>query len=193
MASLWGLFIRKFLDLQYIKTPRTFDVPRLQKYFVIPYFGSESDKLKRELNDLLAKFYPYLNPRIILVNTFSIGSFFRFKDRLPKACQSTVVYQFCCASCGASYVGSTLRNLHSRFQQHLGKSVRTGIFLVKPDPSPIRDHSHSCDTLVTIDNFTVLDKTNSVLDLRILESLHIFSKKPSLNNMLSSFPLQTVR
>ena len=186
-------FIRKFLDFQYLRPPRTFDVPKLQRYFVIPYFGLESDKLKRELLDLLAKFYPYMNPRIVLINTFSIGSFFRYKDRLPKCCQSTVVYQFCCASCGASYVGSTLRNLHSRIQQHLGKSMRTGKFLLKPDPSPIRDHSHACDTLVTKDNFSVLEKTNYVLDLRILESLHIFSKKPSLNNMSSSFPLHTVR
>ena len=127
------------------------------------------------------------------MNTLSIGTFFKCKDRLPKSCQSTVVYKFCCASCEASYVGSTLRNLHSRIQQHLGKSVRTGNFLSNPDPSPIRDHSLSCDTLVTPDNFSILGKTNSVLDLRILESLHIFHQKPSLNNMTSAFPLQTVR
>ena len=186
-------FIRKFLDLQFVKSPRTFDVPRLQKYFAFPFFGSDSETLKRELTDLLAKFYPYLNPRIVMTNTFSIGSLFRYKDRLPIVCQSTVIYQFCCASCGASYVGSTVRNLHSRIHQHLGKSVRTGKFLATPDPSPIRDHSHACDTLVTTDNFSVLGRTNNSLDLRILESLHIFNKKPSLNSMSSSFPLQTVR
>ena len=138
-------------------------------------------------------FFPFLNPRIVLMNSFSIGHFFRYKDRLPKCCQSTVVYKFCCASCGASYVGSTLRNLHSRIQQHLGKSVRTGKFLLKPDPSPIRDHSLACDTLVAQDNFSILGKTSAVFDLRILESLHIFKQKPSLNNMSSSVPLQTVR
>ena len=186
-------FIRKFLDSRYTRIPKTFDVPKLQRYFVIPYFGVESEKLKRELLDILTSFYPYLNPRIIMINTFSIGSFFKYKDRLPKVCQSSVVYQFCCASCGASYIGSTLRNLHSRIQQHLGKSVRTGKFLFSPDPSPIRDHSLACDTLVTAENFSILGRTNFALDLRILESLHIFSKKPSLNNMISSFPLQTVR
>ena len=186
-------FIRKFLDFQYSRPLQTFDVPKLQKYFAFPYFGAESDKLKRELIDLLIKFYPYLNPKIVLLNTFSIGSFFKYKDRLPKSCQSAVVYQFCCASCGASYVGSTVRNLHSRVQQHLGKSVRTGMFLVKPDPSPIRDHSLACDTLVSFDNFSILEKANNPLDLRILESLHINDKKPSLNNMTSSFPLQTIQ
>ena len=77
--------------------------------------------------------------------------------------------------------------------KYLGKYVRTGKFLFKPDPSPIREHSFSCDTLVTSDNFSILGKTISVADLRILESLHIFQRKPSLNNMSSSFPLQTVR
>ena len=185
-------FIRKFLNSQYAKSPVFFDVPKLQRYFVFPYFGAESEKMKRDLASVLTKFYPYLNPRIVLMNTFSIGSLFRHKDRLPKCCQSAVVYQFCCASCGASYVGSTQRNLHSRIQQHLGKSVRTGKFLSKPDPSPIRDHSHACDTLVTSDNFSIIGKSYAGLDLRILESLHIFQKKPSLNNMSSSFPLQTV-
>ena len=118
--------------------------------------------------------------------------FFRYKDLLPKDCYSSVVYKFFCASCGASYVGSTFRNLHSRIQQHLGKSVRTGKFLAKPDTSPIRDHSLSCDTLVRTKDFSILGKANG-LDLRILESLHIFREKPSLNNMTSSFPLQTVR
>ena len=186
-------FIRRFLDRRYRVSQMTYDVPKLKKYFVLPYFGPQSEKLKKEIVDLISKSYPFLNPKIILVNPFSLRSFFRYKDKVPKSCQSTVVYQFCCASCGASYVGSTLRNLHSRIQQHLGKSVRTGKFLSKPDPSPIREHSHACDTLVTADDFTILGKTTLALDLRILESLHIFQRNPSLNNMTSSFPLQTVR
>ena len=105
----------------------------------------------------------------------------------------TLPYNFSCASCGASYVGSTIRNLHSRIQQHLGKSVRTGKFLANPDPSPIREHSLACDTLVKHDYFSILGKSSSSLDLRILESLHIFQREPSLNSMASSFPLQTVR
>ena len=150
-------------------------------------------KMKRELIRLLSNLSPFMNPRIVLVNTFFVASFFRYKDKLPKCCNSTVVYKLCCASCGASYVGSTLRNLYSRIQQHLGKSVRTGKFLAKPGPSPIRNHSLMCDTLVTQDNFTILTKASSVLELRILESPHIFKETPSLNNMASSFPLSTVR
>ena len=188
-----NMSIHKFLNRQYLRLPKIPDVPKLQRYFVIPYFGVESDRLKREVLDLLAKSYPYMEPRIVLMNSFSIGSLFRYKDRLPKGCESSVVYKFSCASCGASYIGSTLRNLHSRVHQHLGKSIRTGKFLVSPDPSPIREHSLSCDTPVTLDDFSILGRTNHTPDLRVLESLHIFSKKPPLNNMTSSYPLHTVR
>ena len=185
-------YVARFLNAVYEKRPSSFDVPKLERYFVLPYFGPESEKMKCEIFSLLSKFYPFLNPRIVLINPFSLRAFFSYKDRLPKCCQSTVVYEFCCASCGASYVGSTVRNLHSRIQQHLGKSVRTGKFLVKPDPSPIREHSLACDTLVRGEHFSILGKACSHLDLRILESLHIYDRRPSLNNMTSSFPLQTV-
>ena len=141
--------------------------------FTLPYLDQGSERLKKDIIAQLVKFYPFLNPRIILVNNFSIGTFFKYKDRLPKLCQTAVVYKFSCASCGASYVGSTIRNLHSRIQQHLGKSVRTGKFLTKPDPSPIRDHPFSCDTPAISDNFTILGKSNLLLDLRILVSSYL--------------------
>ena len=149
--------------------------------------------MKRDIIGILSKFYPFLNPKVVLVNHFSVRSFFRYKDRLPKCCESTVVYQFSCASCGASYIGSTLRNLNSRIHQHLGKSVRTGKFLSSPDPSPIRDHSLSCDTPVSSDDFSILARASDWLELRILESLYIFYHRPRLNNMQSSFSLEIVR
>ena len=160
-------YIRDFLDRQYQKPILSFEVPKLQRYFTLPYLNQDSEKLRKEIIAQLVRFYPFLHPKIILVNNFAVGTFFKYKDRLPKLCQSAVVYKFSCASCGASYVGSTIRNLHSRIQQHLGKSVRTGKFLTKPDPSPIRDHLLSCDTPVTPDNFVILEKSNSLLDLRI--------------------------
>ena len=123
--------------MKYRCLPKTFDVPKLERYFVLPYFGAESEKLKREIVDLLSKVYPFLKLKIVLVNPFSVGAFFRYKGRLPKGCQSTVVYKFSCASCGASYVGSTMRNLHSRIHQHLGKSVRTGQVLLNPRPAGV--------------------------------------------------------
>ena len=46
-------FIRKFLDSKYLKRPKTFDVPKLERYFVLPHFGSESEKMKQEVRSVL--------------------------------------------------------------------------------------------------------------------------------------------
>ena len=60
--------------------PKVHDVPKLQKYFVLPYFGPQSEKMKRELIRLLSNLYPLMDPPTVLVNDFSVASFFRYKD-----------------------------------------------------------------------------------------------------------------
>lgn len=167
-------------------------VPKLKQYFVFPFFGVQSEKLKQELTSLLTKFYPHIDPSIILVNRFKIGSFFRFKDRIPVGCQSSVVYNFSCASCDASYIGSTKRALYSRVLQHQGRSFRTGLPITRPDPSAIRTHFETCKTDFSLENFKVIGKVNNILDLRILESLHIFKRRPNLNNNASAMPLNVI-
>ena len=106
---------------------RKCDVPKLQKYVVLPYFGIKSGQLRKELNLMLSKFFPFLDLKIVLTNKNTIGSLFRFKDQIPLASRSSVVYLFCCASCDASYIGSTKRSLHCRIVQHIGRSYRTGV------------------------------------------------------------------
>ena len=71
-------FIHRFLDSKYTGTMKSVDVPKLEKYFVLPYFGVESENLKRDITNLLSKFYPFLNAKIVLVSSFSFGSFFRY-------------------------------------------------------------------------------------------------------------------
>ena len=58
-------------------------------------------------------------------------------------------------------------------EDEMDSPVRTGKFLVIPDPSAIMDHYLACDTSATQVNLSILTKVNNVLDLRILESLHI--------------------
>ena len=96
--------------------------------------------------------------------------------------QSSVVYSFSCASCDASYIGSTKRSLHCRVEQHLGRSHRTGMWLTRPDPSSIRSHSEDCNTIFSLSDFKVNGQESDVHSLRILESLHILKAKPRLND-----------
>ena len=167
-------------------------VPKLKKFLVLPYFGQQSLKMQKDVIEVLTIFYPFLDPRVVLRNTFTIASLFRFKDKIPKACCSGVIYQFCCSSCGESYIGSTCVRLRTRVCQHMGISDRTGSMLLSPTFSSVREHSLKCNSSLSITNFDILQKVNSAYDLRILESLHIFKKKPKINGKNSAAPLNIV-
>ena len=184
--------IRRFFKRIYEPVTIISTVPKLKMYALFPYFGIQSEKLKKELCSVISNFYPYIDLNIILVNKYTIGSYFKYKDRIPLGCQSSVVYSFSCASCDASYIGSTKRALNDRIQQHRGKSVRTGNWLVNPDPSAIRDHADICGTALSAADFKIIGRENCEHSLRILESLHIHKFKPSLNDHSSATPLHIV-
>ena len=160
-------------------------------YAAIPYFGSQSEKLKKELLSIISQFFPQLDFRIALTNRTTIGSFFRFKDRLPLELRSNVVYSYSCAQCASgTYIGSTVRSAYMRIAEHRGRSFRTGNLLDTPPHSAIRDHAVRCKHQIQDGSFTILDQDPGENSLRILESLYIGKEKPSLNNTKSCFPLQ---
>ena len=187
--SLIESAITNFLNMKFTPVPVKPDVNKLKKFIPLPYFGKRTNKLKKEVDAILRRFYPYLDPRIVLRNSFTIGSLFKFKDCVPKACRSAVVYKFSCPSCEGSYIGSTYVRLISRVCQHQGKSDRTGERLSSPVASSIRDHSLECDTPFTIDNFRIVDRKRHNFNLRILESLYICKNKPTLNDKSSAYKL----
>ena len=55
-----------------------------------------------------------------------------------------------------------------------------------------RTHSESCGILVTLQDFFIIGSTSSAIDLRNLESSHIFKLKPVLNDSQSFDPLSIV-
>jgi hypothetical protein len=167
--------------------------PQMRRiYLAFPFFGPQSEKLKCELEKLLYRYFNGVQFNIILVNNFRIGSFFHYKDKLPPACRSSLVYSYRCARCASQYVGMTARTLRTRVFEHAGSSCRTGTLLAHPPHSSVRQHAEQCNTRVALDNFTILSSTNFKNDLRILESLYIYKLKPSLNQTNSSYPLVLV-
>ena len=106
--------------------------------------------------------------------------------------RASLVYKFSCAQCAATYIGSTGRILRTRVAEHAGRSYRTVVRLAHHPHSAVREHAEGCDVCVVLDNFSILNSTSSLLDLRILESLYIFIHKPRLNNTQSCFPLEIV-
>ena len=161
-------------------------------YISIPFFGQQSEKLKKEILKLAEKYFSTHNFKIILVNKFTIGSLFPYKDRLPTHVRSSLVYQFCCSRCESTYVGSTSRTLGARVAEHMGRSYRTNSLLTSPSHSSIRDHSFECDTRFNIDNFKILTSASNTQNLRILESLYIHKLRPPLNDTRSAVPLSII-
>ena len=158
----------------------------------MPYFGAQSEELKKEVLKLLTKYVPNYSFKFVLVNNFTIGSLFPFKDRLPSHMQASLVYKFSCSRCESMYIGSTCRTLGARVAEHMGRSYSTNSILANPSHSSIREHSFSCDSLFNIQNFSVLKSCSKLSDLRLLESLFINKLKPNLNEMRSATPLYIV-
>ena len=187
--------IKGVLDKIFISSSPPPSVPKLEKYIVLPYFGAKSVNLQRDICDLLTQYYPYMNPKIVLRNRFTVSSLFKFKDRIPKCLRSGIVYQYRCSSCEESYIGSTYVRLYTRVCEHKGIQIsdRTQNMLSSPKNSAIREHSHTCDTPFSIDDFTVLDAEPFPFSLRLLESLYIHKHRPKINGTSSCHPLTIVK
>ena len=181
--------VSKFLQRRFNVGDIYASAKKLDKYFVLPFFGDQSAMMQKDVMSLLSKFYPYLNAKIVLRNPFSVGKLFRYKDRLPLPVHSGVVYKYCCASCQASYVGSTYQRLFTRVAQHQGKSHRTGQMMSCPPSSSVRDHALSCSASLSIEDFEIVDRNSSFPNLRILESLYIHRLRPQINDTSSAYPL----
>ena len=183
-----------FWTIGLVPRPKLSQLIKKQFYHSLPYFGHKAIKLKIDLVQLISEFFPHLNPHLILVNHSKVSSFFKFKEALPDALRSSVVYKYSCvhSECTSAYFGSTVRKLSTRVAEHRGVSVRTGQPLTKPPQSAIRSH---CDILnhdFTPDQFSIVASDNSPISLRILESLYILNEKPDLNDKNSAFPLKIV-
>ena len=160
-------------------------------FISMPFFGQQSEKMKKELLNLFGDFFPHIHLQISLTNKLTIGSFFRFKDRLPFDLQSSVVYLYSCAHCASgSYVGSTIRATHMRIAEHRGRSYRTGKLLQNPNKSSIRDHALNCRKTISSSEFKIIGRENNENYLRILESILITTHRSPLNKMESAFPLK---
>ena len=75
---------------------------------LIPSFTYIGGKLmKRRLKSVIEHFYPQVNARTIFQSSNSIENFFKFKDRVPLSLASSVVYQYTCRQCSATYIGES--------------------------------------------------------------------------------------
>ena len=167
-------------------------VSKLKLFSCVPYLDKESNAgIHSEIQELVAKFYPQIELCIIFKNRNTIGSFFNFKDRIPDLMRSNVVYKYSCAHCDATYYGETTRHLSTRIAEHRGLSVRTGMPVLNPLNSSIRDHAIFSNHGISTNSFSIVFSCNSY-NLKTSESIIISQNKPSLNNTESSVPLNVL-
>ena len=110
-------------------------------YICLRYLGNYSFILRKKLMLLARRFYPKIQLRCIFMNDFSIGSLFKFKDRLSPLLRTSVVYQYSCGQRSSSYIGQTVKQLKVRISQHKGSSFRTNSLLSCPENSKILEHN----------------------------------------------------
>ena len=158
----------------------------------LPFFGHQSYILRNKLSCLFKSYFPQINVRIVLSNKTSLGSMFPVKERLPDHLCSNVIYKYTCEECSSSYIGSTIRSLHERSHEHIGRSFLTGAALSKPKQSNILVHSQSSKYPLRLNNFTIIGRARSNDNIRLLESVYLRYLNPDLNDLESAMPLNII-
>ena len=156
-------------------------VPKKEVLLILPFLGaSSSKKLHKSLITLFSKAYRQVNLKIVFRTTFRISSLFRLKDNIPKRLKSLVVYRVHCTECDATYIGKTKRHMATRLKEHLDPRK----------PTAVTEHLIHNNHNTTMDNIEFLTTAKNDGELLIKESFFVKRLKPSLNENVSSFPLQ---
>ena len=183
-SNLFHNILKTFLNKTYIQEPAVQTVSKCKIFIPMPYFGYISDKIKNELQPLLTKLYPHLSIKLVFKNTYSIGSLFKIKDRLPESLCSSIIYSYRCVDCSSTYIGSSIRQFHCRTHEHRNLSVRTGLPLASERFSSIMEHSKEKGHRINNNSFEIISRCHNNFDIRYLEALYILKRKPNLNSGL---------
>jgi len=180
----------KFLDNVFHPKIPIASVPKFNVYSSFPHMGILNLALEKELKILFSRFFPACNLNLTFSNPLSVGAFFHVKESIPKLMRPGVVYKFSCPKCNlGTYIGCTSRMLKVRIDSHMGVSHRTCLPLNTKECSPVRQHSYICKHKLNYNDFTILDSANDTYTLLLLESLHIKTLCPTLNNSTTSTSL----
>ena len=185
LITALGLFSTKYSHLNYLF------IHAQKRLFTFAY-RTQANTVYNYVRDLVNYFH-----RLTHIYLFALSfvlrvdclTFFPFKDRIPFALRSHVVYKYKCQCCGALYVGQTRRHIHTRISEHMGVSPKTGNKLSVSQMSAVLTHHRFSKHTISDSDFTILTSSNSKFDLEMRESLLISKFKPILNNNISSTPL----
>ena len=152
-------------------------------YFDFPFI---SDELNNKIKSIFAK--EGINIRLY-DKKYTLKNFLSKKTKDPcklKNCplkndhclDKNVIYQLTCSKCNKNYIGSTIRELHTRVSEHF-KDSRSSVF----------EHHLECKS-----NFStkILDRARDQINLRIKEAIYIRNLKPELNTKQDFFDINNI-
>ena len=108
--------VKKFFNkVKAVKIPVA-TVPKQQFTIVLPYLGTVSAKIKRNLELLTKKYLQSSKITVIFKSPSKLKSVFSFKDKLPSYLMSGIVYHYTCSRCKSTYIGKKSATLTTDFR-----------------------------------------------------------------------------
>ena len=181
--------ILQFFNKMYQPKQTVSTVPKKEVRIILPFLGTSSWSVKNNLKKLYKEILPFCNLQVVFKTGNKMSSHFKFKDSLPESLRSGLIYQFKCAKCNLSYVGSTWRFWERRLQEHLHISALTGKPLSGCQIYAPMQHARSCEYHLKRDDFTIIGSEKNHYLLRLKESIFIYKLKPQLNGTETSVKL----
>ena len=103
----------------------------------------------------------------------------------PPQHSSALIYSFKCI-CGLQYIGRTNQRLDARIKQYVPTKIRLGNYFAdhinNTYGSSIAEYlinNRDCASSYSEDLFTILSRSHSDFHLKVLETIHILTHKPS--------------
>ena len=104
---LFDNVLSKYLNSTFCPKLPVMSVPKLPIFITLPYIGNSSNHCKKQLLNIVNKYFPQVNLRCIFVNRNTVGSLFPFKDQIPLMMSSNIIYKYSCSQCQSTYIGET--------------------------------------------------------------------------------------
>ena len=168
-------------------------VPKKEVMVVLPFLGSTSWLVKKDLTRVFRNILPFCKLKIVFKISNRVSSYFSFKDKLPVALDSHVIYKYTCASCNVSYIGCTKRYWEKRLEEHTHISALTGGPLsglqIYAPHQHVRTAKCSPSARVHREDFEFIGRESNNYLLQVKESIFIYKHKPVLNGDQRSVPL----
>ena len=118
-------------------------------------------------------------------NFFTLRNALRLKDPVPicnllncpvrdpkLCCQRNVVYELKCNKCSSKYIGSTIRDLHTRIKEHFNNNW-----------SSVFRHKQNCKSDFSI---SIINRDHDRANLRLREGVMIRKLSPAINSRAES-------